>query len=297
MKFKYRRYYLYYLGRLLAFFFCLIPLRVGLKIASLFGDAAFLVLAKYRNKAIDNLKNSFPEKTDKEIRIIAREVFRNLCKNAFELVNFPRINEKNLSDFVDIKNLDIIDQALAKGKGALVITGHFGNWELLALAIRLKGYPGAVIGRRIYFHKYDEYLNDLRRAGDVNIIYRDDSPKKILKMLKENKVIGILADQDVDSVDGVFVDFFGRKAYTPAGPAILARASGAPLIPAFIIRGNGLRHALVIEKPLELVDTGDKEKDTVTNTEMWSRTVESYIKMYPEQWVWMHERWKTRQPQ
>ena len=276
----------------MAFFFFLIPIGIGRQIASLFGDAAFFILAKYRRRTIKNLKESLPDKTDKEIKGIARKVFRNLCKNAVELVNFPRMNEENLSSSVEFKNLDIIDKALVNGKGVIIITAHFGNWELLAISMRLKGYAGSVIGRRIYFHKYDRYLNDLRRTGDVNIIYRDESPKKILKALKDNKIIGILADQDVDSVEGVFVDFFGRKAYTPAGPAVLARVSGAALIPVFMVRKNG-RHTLFVEKPIEIADTGDKDKDVVTNTERWTSVVESYIRRYPEQWVWMHERWKT----
>ena len=128
---------------------------------------------------------------------------------------------------------------------------------------------------------------------DVNVIYRDESPRKILKVLKENRIVGIVADQDVESVEGVFVDFFGHPAYTPAGPAALARASGASLIPVLIMRENG-KHSLVVEKPIELADTGDKEKDLVENTRRWSSVIESYIRKYPEQWVWLHRRWKTK---
>ena len=159
--------------------------------------------------------------------------------------------------------------------------------------MRLKGYKGAAIARRIYFEKYDNFLNRLRGIHDVDVIYRDDSPKKVLRVLKGNGIMGILADQDVDSVDGVFVDFFGMPAYTPSGPVLLAVSSGAKIVPAFIIRRNG-SHELVIEDPIELDDTGEKEKDVVTNTQRWSAVVESYIKRYPEQWVWMHRRWKTK---
>jgi KDO2-lipid IV(A) lauroyltransferase len=125
------------------------------------------------------------------------------------------------------------------------------------------------------------------------VIYRDESPRKMLKTLKKNWIVGIVADQDVDSVDGVFVNFFGHQAYTPSGPVALARASGAVLLPVFIIReGDG--HTIAIDEPIELRDTDDKEADLIYNTQKWSNVVESYIRKYPDQWVWMHRRWKTK---
>ncbi|MFA5146128.1 MAG: lysophospholipid acyltransferase family protein [Candidatus Omnitrophota bacterium] len=294
MKFKYRRYYLYYLARVAAAIFSLLPVRMGLLLATLIGRAAFFVLVKYRAIAIENLERAFGAgKTKREVRRIARQVFENLCKNGIELVNLPKMSRSDIDRIVRVENIDVIDSALRENKGIVVLTGHIGNWDLLAVTIRVKGYQGVVIGKRIYFEKYDRFLNGLRKKHDVRIIYRDESPKKILRALKDNWIVGILGDQDVDSVDGVFVDFFGRRAYTPAGPVLLAKASGAALIPAFIIRRNGC-HTLVIEKPIELADTGDKKADLVTNTQRWSDVVETYIRRYPEQWVWIHRRWKTQ---
>lgn len=294
MKFKYRRYLLYYLARVAAAFVYVLPRPVGLWLAGVAGYAAYLVLPKYRNIAISNLRSAFgSEKTECEIRLIARRVFENLAKNGYELITAPKIDRHNIRSLVDIKNKEIFDKALEKGRGIIAITGHFGNWELIASTFKLMGYAGAVVGRRIYFHKYDEFLNRHRRVHGVNIIYRDESPRKILKVLKDNGIMGILADQDVDSVDGVFVDFFGRKAFTPSGPVLLAKASGAQLIPIAIVR-DGSRHSLIVENPVDLADTGDKEKDAVENTQRWSKVLESYIRKYPEQWVWIHKRWKTQ---
>jgi len=272
----------------------LLPIRVSRPLGGFAGNVAYFVLGRYRRIALENLSIAFGSlKTPLEIRRIAGKVFENLGKNAAEMLGFPKLNSGNIDRLVEITGLDKVDKALGAGKGVIVITGHFGNWELLALSIRVKGYHGAVIGRRIYFYKYDAFLNYLRGTHDVNVIYRDDSPKKILRVLKSNGIIGILADQDVDSVDGVFVPFFGRDAYTPSGPVLLARASGAVLMPAFIVRRDG-RHTLVFEDPVELEDTGDKERDLAANTMKWSAVVESYIRRYPEQWVWMHRRWKTK---
>lgn len=294
MKFKLRRYYLYYLARVSAFKVYLLPRSVSLALARIAGLGAFFLAVKYRNIALDNLRSAFgPIKSDAEIEKIARGVFINIAKNAVELVNLPKISASNIDSLVSIEGRGILDGELAKGRGVIVVTGHIGNWELMPVTLRIKGYAGAVIGRRIYFDRYDGYLNSLRKVHGVEIIYRDDSPRKILKVLKSNGVLGIVADQDVDSVDGVFVEFFGRSAYTPLGPVALAKATGASLIPAFMIR-EGHGHKLIFEKPVELIDTGNKDADGAENTKRWSNVVEAYIRKYPEQWVWMHRRWKTK---
>lgn len=294
MKYKLRRYYLYYLGRAGAFLIYLLPIKFSLFLADRLGAVAYLMLGRYRRLTIDNLRSAFgDEKTGKEIESIAARVFSNLARNAVELINFPKLNKGNIGRYVTTEGIEIIDAAFKLGRGVIIITAHIGNWEVMSATLRILDYPGVAVGRRIYFDKYDKYLNKLRKLHDVNIIYRDESPKKILKVLKSNAIVGIVADQDVDSVEGVFVDFFGKQAYTPAGPAALARVSGAKLIPVIMLR-DGARHRLVVEKPIELVDTGDKEKDLVENTRRWSSIIESYIRRYPDQWVWMHRRWKTK---
>ena len=294
MKFKLRRYFLYYLGRVVAFIFCVIPLRVGLSIASALGTLVIYILPRYRNLTIENLRFAFGnEKSEDELQNIAKRVFQNLGKNAVELVNLPKFNKPVMDRFVGFRNRERLDEAYNKRKGVIVLTAHFGSWELMAAALRENNCPGVTIGRRIYFKKYDDFLNKLRKSRDVEVIYRDESPRKMLKTLKKNWIVGIVADQDVDSVDGVFVNFFGAQAYTPVGPVALAKASGAVLLPVFIIR-EGNRHTIAVEEPVELIDTGNKEADIINNTQKWSNVVESYIRKYPDQWVWMHRRWKTQ---
>ena len=294
MKIKTRRYYLYILARIGMFFIAILPLKLGLYLGSLAGWLIYKFAGKARLNAIENLKKSFPEKTDAELEHIARETFSNLCKNGIEWINSYKLNEKTADKWViHEEGLEKVRQVLAKGKGGIMLASHFGNWELISLYFLLKGCPGTVIARRIYFDKYDKIINNMRTSKGVGVIYRDESPKKILRLLKKGKLIGILADQDVDSVDGVFVNFFGRPAYTPKAPVILSAATGAPLIPCFMIREkNG--HRLIVEDPMEVIDKGDKEKTIKFNTQRWSDLIESYIKRYPEQWVWLHRRWKTK---
>ncbi|UCD55078.1 MAG: lysophospholipid acyltransferase family protein [Candidatus Omnitrophota bacterium] len=293
MKIKTKRYYVYYFLKIAGFIVSILPVKVGLYLADFAGKAAFSVMKKERRRTLENLRNTFPEKTDAEIEAIAKGVFSNLCKNGVEWINIYKLNKKNIDLWVKGGDFGKIDRVFAKGKGGIMLASHFGNWELIHVCFLLKGYPGTVIARRIYFNKYDEFLNNVRAAKGVDIMYRDESPKKLLRLLKQNKLIGILADQDVDSVDGIFVDFFGRPAYTPKAPVAFSLASGAPLIPCFMVR-DGNRHRLVIDEPLYMVEKSTREETIQFNTQRWSRLVESYIRKSPEQWVWMHRRWKTK---
>jgi Kdo2-lipid IVA lauroyltransferase/acyltransferase len=293
MKIKTRRYYLYYMAVIGAWVIRLFPLRLGLYLADLTGRAVYAVLRKYSRRTFDNLKSVFPEKSDAEIEI-AGGVFSNICKNAVELVSFSKLTERTLPKWVRSEGAyGKIDRILARGKGVIMLASHFGNWELISAYFTLKGYNGTVIARRIYFEKYDKFINNFRKYVGVKVVYRDDSPKKILRVLKRNEMLGILADQDVDSVEGVFVDFFGKKAYTPKAPVALALATGSSLVPCFMIREKE-GHRLVLEDPLEIEEKADKEETIRYNTQKWSNIVESYIRRYPEQWVWMHDRWKTK---
>ena len=175
----------------------------------------------------------------------------------------------------------------------IIITGHLGNWELIPAYFVSVGLHGGVVARRVYYEKYERLLSRLRLSKGFRVFYRDESPRAILKTLKNNEVVGILADQDVRKLDGVFVEFFGRPAYTPTAPVLIAMKTGAPLIPARIVR-EGRKHRIVVDEPIPLRRSGDREADLVHNTQAWSRVIERYIREHPDQWVWMHRRWRTR---
>ncbi|MFH1594368.1 MAG: lysophospholipid acyltransferase family protein [Candidatus Omnitrophota bacterium] len=295
MKIKTRRYYLYYLAAIGVLLINLLPLRFALYLADLAGRIAFFAAKKDRQRAIDNLSRAFPEKKDLEIEQIAKRVFSNLCKNAIELVCIRKFDKKNLERWYKAEGFEKVLRACEKGKGVLMLTAHVGNWELMPFYYVWKKIICHAIARHIYFDRYDKFIANVRSYIGVNVIYRDESPKKILKTLKRNELIGILADQDVDSVDGVFVDFFGRPAYTPKAPVALAMASGASFIPCFLIREKNC-HKLIVDEPIVFENKSSKEETIRFYTQKWSKVLESYIRRYPDQWVWMHNRWKT-QPQ
>jgi Kdo2-lipid IVA lauroyltransferase/acyltransferase len=293
VKHRFRRRLLYTLLVFADRFFLLLPYGIAIKLGGICGSIVYVFLGRYRNLAIRHLHVAFNGvMTQKQAKKIARSVFMNLGMGLAEILSLPKI-KKRLDEIIDIEGIEKIDKILSAGQGAIILSAHLGNWEFIPMYFAGKGYPSNIVARPIYYEKYNEWVSLLRNGMGVNIIYRTDSPRKIIRLLKEGQLIGIVADQDIDNVDGVFIDFFGQKAYTPSGPVKLARSVGAPIIPMFIIR-DGLRHKIFVEDPISIDKTTDSDW-VVTYTQKWSNVVESYIKRYPGQWVWMHKRWKTRQ--
>jgi len=289
------RFLIYLLLEFIRHVILVLPRRVNYAIAHGIGFSIFWLLKKERTKTLTHLKEAFgTEKTEEEYHQIAQSMFIHLAKTGMDLLYFPRLNRSKIEKLVlNEEGTEKIDCALARGKGVLALTGHIGNWELLASYFRFLGYPGSLMGRRIYYDKFNDVLVNLRKSGLVSTIYRDESPRKVLAALKDNHVIGISADQDIDSLEGIFVPFFGKPAWTPIGPAKLALASGAAIVPAFMIH-EGDQYRLYLEDPILPDPNVNKEEVVKQMTEAWSKVVERYIRQFPDQWVWMHNRWKTK---
>ena len=293
MKHRFRRKFLYVLLLLLNKIILLLPLRLAIAVGRFSGFLAYLFLPRYAGITRENLRNAFNgEKSIQQINKIAVNVFCNLGMSIAEVLSMPKMKSQLYKRIYGV-GFEKLDKALSKGKGAIMISAHLGNWELLPLYYVAKGYPTNIIARRVYYEKYDEWVKVLRESTGVNIIFRDESPRRFLEALKNNEILGIMPDQDIDSVESVFVNFFNRPTYTPIAPVALATKTGCPILPCFIIRENG-RHKIIIEDPIDLVITDNKGEDIVKNTQTWSALLESYIRRYPEQWAWMHRRWKTQ---
>ena len=254
----------------------------------------FRFLRKEREKAIGNLSVAFgKEKSQEEILRVCYKSFENLGKGLIEVLQFPKLTQENVDRVVTFQGKSNIDDALSKGKGVIILTAHFGNWELLGASLALSGYRTNFIVRPVRSPLMDEMITRNRENMGIRCIPRGASIKKALRCLKRNELLGILSDIDT-KVDGVFVDFFGRPAFTPSGPVSIALKTGATIIPVFIIRQNDDRHKIAIEEPLELEITGNRSEDILGNTARLTRLIESYIRKNPEQWIWIHERWKTK---
>ena len=294
MKIKTRRYYIYYLLKVVIFFLGLVPLKISLKIADLGGKIAFRLVRRYRERAVSNLDDVFSTDHGQNTQI-AENVFRNLAKNGAEWIKLMSGPLKNILDLVtDFRGAENLDNVLAEGRGCVLLTFHFGNWELLPFFLTNKGYGGSIVVRRIYFHKYDKFITRLRNRCGVNVIYRDESPKKMLKTMRNGEILGILPDQDLDNVEGTFVDYFGKPAYTPTAPVKMAVASGTKIVPVFVVRKRDNKHMVIVESPIDPSEEGKSDAGIRKYTQMWTSVLERYVRQYPDQWVWVHPRWKTK---
>ncbi len=272
----------------------MLPFGAAFHFAGFVGRRAFYLIKKERVKTLAHLKIAFPERSEKELEKLGADVFQNYGYIAAELAFLDR-RLKRFGEIITMQGREFLDEVVRQAKGGIVIVSHLGNWEYLGGYLAMLGYPCAVIGRRIYYDKYDQMLVGIRKKMKLRTIYRDESSREILKELKEKKFVGFVVDQDVDTVDGVYAEFFGRPAYTPTAPIRLALRLGIPVVPVFIVR-NGMKHHVIVEPLLDLVKTGDAEKDILVNTQKWVSLQENYIRRYPHLWVWNHRRWKTPPP-
>ena len=287
--------YLFYLGlRGMQLLVLWLPRRISFFLASGIGRLAFLAARRERKKTLLHLTWAYgTEKTPNEIRQWGKRVFIHFAQSAVDVLRFPQWNQAKLDQLIEgTEQLEIFDRVLSEGKGLILLTAHLGNWELLGPLLTLRGYRGGLIGRRIYYERFNQFLVQLRAQVLIETFYQDASPKEFLKLLSRNEILAILADQDVDRLDGIFVPFFGRPAYTLTAPVKLALASKAPLVPTFLVR-SGSRYRLLVEEPIRVEGQGTREEIVREYTARWSQQIEEKIRAYPDQWVWMHRRWKT----
>lgn len=288
---KFHRYLLYAVLRFLMALAVLLPYRAAVAIGAAIGRFAWSVLAHERSKTLDHLRLAFgAEKKFKELEQIGRRMFDHYGRTMAEWVKIDHLI-KHLDEYVTAEGYEHLERALKKGRGIVIVAAHFGNWELMAGHIAMNGIPLSAIARKIYIEQYDRMLTKLRRKMNVETIYRHEHPRRLLKVLHDNRALGFVVDQAIEDVDAISVNFFGRPAWTPVAPARFARATGAALIPMFIVR-EGEKHRIVVEPPIELVDTRDRAADIRKNTEAWVAVQETYIRRYPHLWVWNHRRWK-----
>ncbi len=258
------------------------------------GLLAYYVLGNERKKTLRHLRIAYgTEKTDRELKSMAKEVFINLGRSVAELAVKLRINDKErFFKNVKVTGEEHLKRALVRGKGIINIVPHLGCWEALAKAFILLGVPAGAVGKPLGNEKLNDLVMRERQRMDFTLLPRGSTYSTILKFLRDNHSLGMLIDQDT-SVKGVFVDFFGKPAYTPIGAAMLALDADPVVVTvAYVYEGKGMYH-LIVGEPMEIIRTGNREEELQLNTERFHASAEELIKKYPDQWVWMHERWKT----
>jgi len=255
----------------------------------------YLFAQRRRLITLQNLRKAFPEKSTAEITRIARGAFDNLAIMAAEFFDLPFFTKETLQQRVQIEGWEHYETALRKGKGIIALCAHFGNWELQApVAGLLMGKFTAVY--RPLDNKMLETVTFLARsAHGFCLIPKGQSGQIIREHLRKNEGVAILLDQNMDKRHGVFVDFLGMPACTAVSIASLAIQTGATVLPIFMVRQQDGRYHLVIKAPPPLDNTGDYQQDLFTNTQRFTKAIEEVIREYPEQWFWLHQRWKTKQ--
>ena len=261
-----------------------------------FGLMGFYLDREHRKVALQNLQIAFgQEKSEKELHAIAKRTFQNLGMMIVEFFRIPRMDIETFKKKVVVEGLDEALELLKKRKGALLLVSHFGNWELMGLMSKVIGYPIMVIAKPVKKNeRVDRLITKIREVAGLELIPPEKATRKVVRALSENRLVGILIDQRAKRSEGVMVDFFGRKAPTTPGLAVMALKSGAPVLPVFMIRDGFQKHRLLIQKPLELIQTGDMKRDVEANTQLINHTLESMIRQYPDQWFWIHRRWERK---
>jgi KDO2-lipid IV(A) lauroyltransferase len=275
-------------------FIGLVPRKSARRISGFLGKVLFLVDSKHRKIALDNLMYAFGhQKSTYEIRFLAKQVFINLVQVVFEVGWSLRLDERRLVKYFKMDGFRHLKKAYEKGKGVLVLTAHCGNWEFLAVAGSMIEYPVSMVVRPLDFKPLDRFFINLRSRFGGKIIPKQRSLRAILRSLDRKEMVVLLMDQNVDWYEGVFVDFMGHRACTSKGLALLALRTGAPVVPVFMVREkSGFRAEFGPE--IFTVETGDKQKDIEINTQEYNRVIENFIRRYPDQWFWVHQRWKTK---
>lgn len=273
----------------------LMPRRLSRAFGIGLGRAVYLLHLRLRRVGMRNLALAFPDKTEAERAVILRGVFTSLGRQLAELCQFPKYTLENVEQVVVYDGLENYDRAYARGKGVLFLTAHFGAWELSAFAHSLHGHWLHVVMRPMDNEYLDRLIQSYRTMHGNKTVGKDDFVRGLLAAMKAGEVVGILMDTNMTPPQGVFVDFFGIPACTASGLARIALRTDAAVVPGFTIWDEALgKYRLRFDPAVELVRTGDVEVDIVANTQKFTKVIEDYVRKYPEQWLWVHRRWKTR---
>jgi KDO2-lipid IV(A) lauroyltransferase len=272
-----------------------LPLRMALRLGGFLAVVVAYFWRGRRNFAADNIRRAVESgglTISETPQVIARQSFANLGKSFMENIRIYHGRGDKILDSIRIVGRENYEQAQAQGKGVLVITGHCGNWELMAIAFARWFVRNSVVARPLNNRYVNQFLEDLRRTTGNDVIYKDGAIRKILTKLRNNETVGILMDQAVLKEESCLDSFLGRPALTTKLPALMARKTGAPVVPIIMHRDQDGGHTIVVYPEVALSNVPDKDLAVQMDTKKFSSYIEDYIREYPTQWLWGHRRWK-----
>ena len=259
------------------------------------GALAWGLVPRLRRTGLRNLELAFPEKSEEERTRILRAMYRGLGWQLAEFCQMPRYSRENTRQRMRYEGLEHYLAAREKGSGVLIVTAHLGAWELSSFWHSLMGYPMTMVIRRLDNPRVDPMVNTIRCLHGNRVVHKDDFARGLLAAMKRGDTVGILMDTNMTPPQGVFVPFFGVEACTASGLARVALRTGAAVLPGFMVwEASEQKYVLRFGPEIELARTGDDEHDVVENTARFTAQIEAMIRRYPEQWLWVHRRWKTR---
>ncbi len=258
-------------------------------------QTVYLLHVRLRRVGMRNLAMAFPETSQRERRRILRGEFTSLGRQLAEVCLFPRYTRENVSQVVVYEGFENYERAYNRGKGVLFLTAHLGGWELSAFTHSLHGHPLHIVMRPLDNQRLDRFIRDYRTMHGNTTVDKDEFVRGLLSATKAGETVGILMDTNMTPPQGVFVPFFGISACTASGLARIALRTDAAVVPGFTIWDPVLgKYRLRFDPAVSLIRTGNVEEDVIANTARFTKVIEDYVRRYPEQWLWVHRRWKTR---
>ena len=280
------KYLLYRFGQ-----FCAhrLPLRLAYRITVFVSDMQYALSPRDRKAVTHNLKLIL--NTNDDVQPFVREVFRNFGRYLLEFFRMAKfLNKDYIKRNVTLKNIECVDRVLKHGKGGILLTAHIGNWELGGVIFSMMGYPIVAIALPHKERPVNDLFNRQREARGVKIVQTNGSVKKCIETLRQNKIVALLADRDF-GFTGKVMDFFGKKAHIPKGPASFSQRTGAPIIPAFLIREQDDFFQMIFEEPIFPPENGDEREVILTIMKKYTSLIEQKIREYPTQWLMFREFW------
>ena len=272
-----------------------LPRGLSRRVGAGIGWFAYTALARLRRVGQQNLAMALPEKPEEEREAILRRVYRNLGYQMAEFCLMAGYTRERASTFIHYQGFEHYSAAMDRGKGVFVLTGHLGAWELSSFYHSLMGYPMDMVIRRLDNPLIDTFVNNIRCLHGNRVLHKDDFARGLIASMRAGRAVGVLMDTNMTPPQGVFVPFFGVLACTASGIARIVEKTGAAVIPGFLLwQETEQSYKLVFGEELEVISTGHAEADSIANTARFTAVLEQYIRQYPDQWLWMHRRWKTR---
>jgi len=269
-----------------------LPLRFSYKVAAVVGELAYLFWPRGRSNVIDNLRHVLgPEATDKEIRDTARRSFRNYLRLLVDFARGSKADPSAVERRLRASGWEHLDEALAHGKGVLMVGSHLGSWEIAGTVLAGRGYPVSAVSETLGNERINRMAIDSRAAQGIELIPMEYALKRVYAALRRNESVGLVTDRPLTSNRGVPVEFFGQRIAWPSGPAVLALRTGAKIITGYLVRNEGNDYIGEIFPPLEFETTDDQDSDVRRITQQLVRIQEDLIRRYPDQWFMFRRMW------